>query len=109
MVDEAIIEKDYDYIRRSMPDSFYKIFELIEDICDRLEYHGSFLFDECPDKTTILNLTDKIYSHLDDNDKKTIIADSSNPLLLKNFIQSLLLNEILLRRCRYYYKMKCFQ
>ena len=109
MVDESIIEKDYDYMRRLMPDNFYKLFDLIEDICDRLEYNGSFLFDECPDKTTIQNLTDKIYSQIEDNDKKTFIPDASNPFLLKNFIQSLLLNEIFLRRCRYYHKMKRFQ
>ena len=108
MIDESIIEKDYDYMRRLMPASFYNLFELIEDICDRLEYKDSFLFDEYPDKTIIQNLTDKIYSQLEDTDRKTLISDSSNPLLLKNFIQSFLLNEILLRRCRYYHKMKRF-
>lgn len=109
MVDESIIEKDYDYMRRLMPDNFYKLFDLIEDICDRLEYNGSFLFDECPDKTTIQNITDKIYNQLVDNDRNTIFSDSTNMLLLKNIIQSLLLNEILLRRWRYYHRIKRFQ
>ena len=109
MVDDTVIEKDYDYLRRLMPDSSRKLCDLIEDVCDRLEYKGSFLFDECPDKITILNLTDKIHSQMSDIDQTELTPDPSNPLPLKNFIQSLLLNEILYRRCRYYHKMKRFQ
>ena len=109
MVDDALIEKDYEYIHGLMPDSFRRLFDLIEDICDRLEYKGSFLFDECPDKTTILNLTDKIYSQIGERDKNELAPDSSTPVPLKNFIQSLLLNEILFRRCRFYHKTKRFQ
>lgn len=99
MVDDALIEKDYDYMRRMTPNSARKLAEMIEDSCDRLEYEGSFLYDECPDKTTLLDMTDRIYNNLASREAPT----------LKDFIQTMLCDEILYRRCRYYRKKKMFQ
>ena len=99
MVDDALIEKDYDYMHRMIPETSFRLFDLIEDICDRQEYEGSFLYDECPDKTTILTLTDKIYQDLTSKEAPS----------LKDLIRTMLCDEILYRRCRYYHKMKRFE
>ena len=100
MIDDTLIEKDYDYMRRMMPDSGRMLFDLMEDLCDRLEYEGSFLYDECPDKATIQNLTDKIF--------EKISEDQTSALSFKDFIQTILCDEIFYRRCRYHRKKKMF-
>ena len=99
MVNDDLIEKDYDYMHLMLPEISQRLLDLIEDICDRQEYEGSFLYDECPDKTTIFNLTDKVYQDL---------ASKEAPGL-KDLIQTMLCDEILYRRCRYYHKMKRFK
>lgn len=109
IIDDTLIEKDYDYMRRMIPDSSRQIFDFIEDICDRLEYEGSFLYDECPDKTTIHNMTDKIYNQFNRSDGQEMISAASISIPLKDFIQTLLCDEILYRRCRYYRKKKMFE
>lgn len=99
MVDDERMEQDYERIRGMAPASARTIGEQIEDICDRMEYEGSFLFDESPDQETLYSFTDKIYENL---------QDMENPSL-KDYIQALLLDEILYRRCRYYRKKKMFE
>ncbi len=99
MIDDTLIEKDYDYMHRMIPDTARSLFELIEDMCDRLEYEGSFLYDEYPDKTTLYDLTEKIHDNLISRDTPT----------LKDFIRTMLCDEILYRRYRYYRKKKLFE
>lgn len=56
-------ELDYDVsmMKEMYPLLVRQILLEIENECDKLEYAGSFMFDEIPDKTLILMLTDKIY------------------------------------------------
>ncbi len=99
MLDENFLEKDYDCMRSLSAKPAIQLAGLIEDICDRLEYEGSFLFDETPDQTTILKMTDKIFD----------ASSSKDAPSLKDLIQTMLCSEILYRRCRYYRKKKMFQ
>lgn len=99
MIDDTLMEKDYDYMHRIMPAAAFPLLELLEDVCDRLEYEGSFLYDECPDKTTLLKLTDHIFEKLSTGEKPDF----------KDFIHALLCDEILYRRLRYYRKKKMFE
>ena len=96
MVDDEMMERDYDRMRRMAPESARRMSDMIEDMCDRLEYEGSFMYDEAPDKTTLLRMTDQNYDKMRDMD----------PPALKDFIQALLLDEMLYRRCRYQRKKK---
>ncbi|MDO4556630.1 MAG: hypothetical protein Q4B70_16060 [Lachnospiraceae bacterium] len=99
MVDESLIDRDYSYMKKISPSIVSQISDWIEEECDRIEYDGSFLYDQYPDKTTLLKMTERIAKNL----PKEI---SISPLEL---IQALLCDEILYRRCRYYRKMKQFQ
>lgn len=56
-------ELDYDVsmMKEMYPLLVRQILLEIEKECDKLEYAGSFMFDEIPDKTLILMLSDKIY------------------------------------------------
>ena len=81
MLDESVIDRDYSYMKKNCPSIVGQISEWMEDECDRLEYEGSFLYDQYPD---------------------TAISP-------KDLIMALLCDEILYRRCRYYRKKKMFE
>jgi hypothetical protein len=96
MIDESAIDRDYSYMKTICPAVVRQISDWIEDTCDRLEYDGSFLYDERPDKTTILKMADRIAEQL----------PSETTLTLKDFIQALLCDEIFYRRTRHMRKKK---
>lgn len=54
-------EKDFDYMKQLYPRSSVKIQELIEEACDKLEYEGSIMFDEYPDRLQLALLANNIY------------------------------------------------
>ena len=47
-------EDDYQYITRMYSALARQILDLIEDICDQMEYEGSRMFDEYMDRTMLL-------------------------------------------------------
>jgi hypothetical protein len=96
MIDESAIDRDYSYMKTICPSVVSQISDWIEDACDRLEYDGSFLYDEYPDKTTILKMSDRITEQFP--------ADTTIPL--RDFIQALLCDEIFYRRARHMRKKK---
>ena len=122
MVDESVIDRDYTYMKQISPMPAKRLSRLIEDMCDRLEYEGSFMYDECPDKTTLLKMTDTIAEKMKGNAANAMsdnMVDSANfsmgsmhdmdSVSIKDFIQTMLCDEILYRRCRYYRKKKMFE
>ena len=57
-------EDDYQYITRMYSALARQILDLIEDICDQMEYEGSRMFDEYMDRTMLLAMADKIYDKI---------------------------------------------
>ena len=57
-------EDDYQYITRMYSALARQILDLIEDICDQMEYEGSRMFDEYMDRTMLLTMVDKIYDKI---------------------------------------------
>lgn len=99
MVDESVIDRDYTYFRQLAPEPAKILADALEDTCDRLEYEGSFLYDEYPDQTTLDKITDQIAAEFSD----------LSAVEQKDFIKVLLCNEMFCRRQRYYRKKKMFQ
>ena len=99
MVDEDQIDRDYTYMKSICPAVAAKLADWIEEECDRLEYEGSFLYDQYPDKVTIQKMANRILGQMSSN-----LTISPQEL-----IEALLCDEILYRRCRYYRKKKLFQ
>lgn len=63
-------DKDWDYMRQMYPVCAKKIIIEIDVECDKLEYDGSCMFDEYPDKVYLGRIVDRIYDkcrHLEDN------------------------------------------
>lgn len=99
LIDEDELERDRDYLMQMYPAKARLIMVLIEDACDRLEYEGSPMFAEFPDKDTIRGIADKIY------DKVKYKDDDDN---LRHLIEVMLCNEFYLRRCRYKRRRRFF-
>ena len=79
-----------------------KIQPLVEEACDRLEYDGSFMFDEYPDQLLLRRLSRSIYEKLD---KKTyqddlMMQEVTGTNWLEDFVTVMLLNEMYQRRSR---------
>ena len=83
-----------------------QILDLIEDICDQMEYEGSRMFDEYMDRTMLLAMVDKIYDKIDHQEKQDC---QKKEQLLYQMILSLLGGEIYHRRCRYRRKRNMFK
>ena len=61
IMQEEVEEDDYQYITKMYPAIAREILEFIEDLCDRLEYEGSMMFDQYMDRTNVLTMADKVY------------------------------------------------
>ena len=99
-------EDDYQYITRMYSALARQILDLIEDICDQMEYEGSRMFDEYMDRTMLLTMVDKIYDKIDHQEKQDC---QKKEQLLYQMILSLLGGEIYHRRCRYRRKRNMFK
>jgi hypothetical protein len=62
--DEQQMEKDKEYIKSLYPTQAKNIQALVEDECDKLEYEGSIMFDEYPDKLGLRKIRMDIYKKL---------------------------------------------
>lgn len=54
-------DRDMEYFKEFYPQNMRQLQEIIEDECDRLEYQGSRMFDEYPDRNMLRSLSHKIY------------------------------------------------
>ena len=48
--DERIERRDFAYMKSLYPETARRALPYVEDECDRMEYEGSMLYDEYPDK-----------------------------------------------------------
>lgn len=54
-------ERDLEKLKSLFPKTAQLIQPLVEEECDRMEYDGSLMFDEYPDRLTTEKLVEKIY------------------------------------------------
>lgn len=54
-------DKDVAYMKQLYPKSILQIQKEIDEECDKLEYDGSCMFDECPDKNRMNMIIDTVY------------------------------------------------
>ncbi len=95
---EECEEKDFDNIKKLYPPKIWKLLDFIEDICDKMEYKGSMMYDEYPDKISIQKICDSFC-------KEKEFENCSKEELLR----ILLLQEMYHRRCRYRRRNELFQ
>ena len=100
MTDENEYEDDILYLKRMYPGIAKEIAEFVEDECDKMEYAGSMMFDQYPDKVSVMKLVGDIYDKVKYHDEKSPY--------LKHLIQVMLCDEMHHRRCRYRRKRRYF-
>jgi hypothetical protein len=100
MADENEYEDDILYLKRMYPDIGREIAEFVEEECDKMEYAGSMMFDQYPDKLSVMKLVDDIYDQVKYHDE--------NSPYLKWMVQIMLCDEMHHRRSRYHRKCRYF-
>ena len=60
-LEEMEYERDMERLKRLYPEEVRQIQELVEDECDKMEYEGSMMFDETPDRLMLRQICDRIY------------------------------------------------
>lgn len=64
---EMEYEKDMERMKELYPKDVGQILEFVEDECDKMEYEGSLMFDEYPDRLMIEMIVDRIYQQVQKN------------------------------------------
>ncbi|MBE5921225.1 MAG: hypothetical protein E7269_00480 [Lachnospiraceae bacterium] len=87
-------QQDQMYFKEMLTPNMQRVLQEIDRVLDQLEYEGSPMFDEYPDKAQLMRLGDMIYQRLPGAE------DASEPAI-RDYLQAILLQEIFHRRCRY--------
>ncbi|MDF2843072.1 MAG: hypothetical protein K0R00_1498 [Herbinix sp.] len=103
------LDKDASYMKQLFPTTARIIQKEVDNECDQLEYDGSIMFDEYPDRILIEKIVDRIYEKIKDNDEDPRLQANSlyffpehrhrNPL--RDVVNIILLNEFFHRRRRH--------
>ena len=108
--------RDVEYMKSMYPMSAKKILPYVEEECDRMEYEGSMIYDEYPDRLLLYLLAGRIYDRMKEGEKKEIAMEIEKEQVetqelkrkkkdreetLMDLVQILLYQEIVQRRCRH--------
>ena len=96
---EALYEQDFRKLQELFPREARMVQAQIREQCDQMEYEGSPMFDEYPDRYTIEAVCRKIYRNLNPEEEVTGMSCLQKPLY--HMIQVMLIEEMYFRRCRY--------
>ena len=106
-MEEKEQEKDLRKMRSFYSQRAKKIQERVERECDRMEYEGSMMYDEYPDKFMMEHLCRKIEremiqeENMQKNDDMEMQQDFQKSGELRDLIGVLLFDEMYRRRCRH--------
>ncbi len=93
---EMELEKEFSLMKSYYPETARKIQEKVEEECDLLDYEGSRMYDEYPDRYMLYHLGKKIVDEVKQESELETMSDS----LLGDLAEVLLFHEISRRRCR---------
>lgn len=95
-------ERDQRRFKELYPTLARQIQPLVEDECDRMEYDGSFMFDEYPDQLQLRRVSRRIYDKVDKKDYQDdlMMQETNGRNWMEDFVTMMLLNEMYQRRCR---------
>jgi hypothetical protein len=95
-------DRDIDYVKEMYPLTFSRIQELVEKECDMQEFIGSMMFDEYPDKLSVMQIVNRIFDTVKKEENECAEKESCTKYpsdqWLKDIIMVLLLNEMYRRR-----------
>ena len=115
-LEELEYEKDMQKLKDLYPKEVKSIQALVEEECDKMEYEGSVMFDEYPDRVMMGKIRNTIYDKVkdkyelpEDGDKDEVLAMNRETRRrypprknwLGDMIDVLLFQEMHRRRCRH--------
>lgn len=93
---EDTVTRDLEYLQQMYPAEAKKYQKVIVETLDHIDYEGSMIYDEYPDKWQIYRLTQIIVDKVKESEKEE--AQDKNWEWITEFIQVLLAYEIYRRR-----------
>ena len=93
---ERMQEEEFKLMKSYYPQTVQRIQERVEEECDILDYEGSRLYDEYPDKYMLYHLSSRIKESIQPELSSEAVRES----FLDELIQVMLYQEISRRRCR---------
>ena len=93
---ERMQEDEFNLMKSYYPQTVQRIQERVEEECDLLDYEGSRLYDEYPDKYMLYHLSSRIKESIQPEMSSQAIRES----FLDELVQVMLYQEISRRRCR---------
>lgn len=93
---ERMQEEEFKLMKSYYPQTVQRIQERVEEECDLLDYEGSRLYDEYPDKYILYHLSSRIKESI----QPEISSEAVRESFLDELIQVMLYQEISRRRCR---------
>ena len=92
------MEEDNSYLNYLYPQITKEMQEIAADLCDRIEYEGSLMYDMYPDKISLQRLASQVY---DSYTQKNAASTPCEEEHLRNMAEVVLYHEIMFRRNRY--------
>ena len=103
-LNEMEYEKDLDRMKELYPKEVKRIQKFVDEECDKMEYDGSLMFDEYPDKMMLQrvckNIMDKMQDGEEEDMESSEFRGSNSGGGLSDLVEVLLYNEMYKRRCR---------
>ena len=94
---EQMQEREARLMKSFYPRTAAQVQSLVERECDRMEYDGSMMYDEYPDKFMMEHICRKIEEEMENSE---INAQEKRRPELSDLIRVLFFNEMYRRRCR---------
>ena len=114
---EIEYERDRERLKEMYPKEAKRIQRVVEEECDKMEYDGSLMFDEYPDRVMVQKLCDDIYNKVYDNTTAEVETEQYKDRRPgggypppppprrdrggRDLVEILLFYEMLRRRCRH--------
>lgn len=96
--EEDTVMRDLEYLQEMYPAEAKKYRKVIADVLDRLDYEGSMIYDEYPDRWQIYRLTQIIVDRIREQAAAEAIGNAAGPSGIEELVQVLLCGEIYRRR-----------
>ena len=88
--------RDFEYFKSMYPDRVKALQLVVEEVCDEMEYEGSPIYDEYPDRWMLRRMCRDIR----ETEENTMEAQMVSSEKLEELTEVLLYQEISRRRCR---------
>lgn len=90
--------RDLEYLQEMYPAEAKKYRKVIVEVLDRLDYDGSMIYDEYPDRWQIYRLTQIIVERIKEQSASETTGNAGSPAGIEELVQVLLCGEIYRRR-----------